>query len=109
MVPGGRPLIVIFYQYNARKFFSFIFTYNAEIVKAGLTNLSKYPNQFSNVAILSVAFPLAVYKLFGSVNEVYSHNKSRQSYLVLYKLWVTRCGFLWLSTIISMGITIKKC
>ena len=83
MVSGGRPLITIGYKYNVWKVLSFIFTDNAGGTKAGLTYLSKYPDQFSNVSIRPVARPLVMYKFFGSVNEVDSHNKSRQSGLAL--------------------------
>ena len=68
MVPWGRPLIVIGYKYNAREFLSFIVTDNAGRTKAGLPYLSKYPDQFTNVAIRSVARLLVVSKFFGAVN-----------------------------------------
>ena len=77
MVPGGRPLISISYKYNARKVLYFIVTYNAGSTQAGLAYLSKYPDQFSNVAIRPVARPLVMHKCLGCVNEVNSHSKSR--------------------------------
>ena len=70
--------------------------------------MSKYPGQFSNVAILPVACPLVVYKFFGSVNKVDSHNKSRQPDLALDKLWVTQCGSIRLFTTVAMGMTITN-
>ena len=60
MVPGDRPLIAISYKYNARKVLSLIFTDNAGSTKTGIPYLSKYPDQFTNVAILAVACPLVV-------------------------------------------------
>ena len=51
MVPGGRPLIPIGYKYNARKVLSFIVMDNAGSTKTGITYLSKYPDQFTNVSI----------------------------------------------------------
>ena len=48
-------------------------------------------------------------KLFGSVNEVDSHNKSRQLDLALEKFWVTQCDWLRLCTTVSIGITITNC
>ena len=45
----------------------------------------------------------------GSVNEVESHNKSRQSDLALEKFWVTQCGCLQLCTTFAMGMTITNC
>ena len=75
MVHGGRPLIHIGYKYNAHYFLYFIVTFNAGRKNAGRTYLSNYPDHFSNVAIHNVARPLLMYKFFGCVNEVYSHNK----------------------------------
>ena len=74
MIPGGRPLIDIGYKYNARKVLSFIVTDNSGITKTGITYLSKYPDQFTNVDICPVARPLVLSKK-SDVGEVYSHNK----------------------------------
>ena len=90
MVPGGRPIIDIGYKYNTRKVLQFIVIEKSGITQSGLTYLYKYPGQFSNVAISPVALPLVVHKFFGSVNDVDSHNKSRQSDLALEKYWVTQ-------------------
>ena len=54
MVPGDSPLIYIGYKYNVQKVLSFIITYNAGITKTGIPYLSKYPDQFTNVAIRPV-------------------------------------------------------
>ena len=43
-----------------------------------------------------------------SVNEVNSHNKPRQSYLALEKLWRTQCGWLRLCTTVAIGMTITN-
>ena len=43
------------------------------------------------------------------MNEVDSHNKSRQSGLALDKWWVTKCGWLRLCTTVAMGMTITNC
>ena len=85
MVPRGRPLISIGYRYNARNVIYFTVEDNEEIIHAGLPYLSNYPDHFNNASIHPVAHPLIMYKLFGSVNEVESHNKSRQFYLELEK------------------------
>ena len=79
---------------------------NTGITQAGIPYLYKYPDQFYNVAICHIYHPLVMYKFFGSVNEVESHNKSSQSDLVLEKLLVTHCGWLWLYTTVSIGMTI---
>ena len=93
MTPGYRPIISIGYKYNARKVLSFIVTDNAGITNTGIPYLSKYPDQFTNVAIRPVARPLVMSKK-SAVNEVDSHNKSRHYYLVLDKWWVTQ--YVWL-------------
>ena len=62
MVPRGRPLIAIGYEYNAHKVLSFIVTDNIGSTKTGIPYLSKYPDQFTNVAIRPVARPLVTSK-----------------------------------------------
>ena len=64
MVPGDRPLIAIGYRYNARKVLYFIITDNAGSTNTGITYLSKYPDQFTNVAICPVDRPLVMSKIF---------------------------------------------
>ena len=108
MVPGDRPLIAIGYKYNVRKVLSFIVTYNTGSTNNGIPYLYNYPDQFTNVAIRPVAHPLVVSKK-SAVNEVDSHNKSRQSDLALEKWWVTQCGWLWLCTTVAMGMAINNC
>ena len=108
MVPRYRPLISIGYKYNARKVIYFIVADNAGRTKNGIPYLSKYPNKFTNVAIVPVARPLVMSKKKSSVNEVDSHNKSRRSYLSLEKRWFTQCGWLRLCTTVSMGTTITN-
>ena len=49
-----------------------------------------------------------MYNVFGSVNEIESHNKSRQYYLALEKFWVNQCGWLLLCTAVNMGISITS-
>ena len=75
----------------------------------GIPYLLKYPDQFYYVSIIHVARPLFMSKFFGSVNEVDSHKKSRQSDIALEKFWVTQCGWLRLCTTVSMGVTITNC
>ena len=77
MVPGGRPLIAVGYKYNTRKVLYFVVTENAGSTKTGIPHLSKYPDQFTNVAIRPVARPLFMSKSFYDVNEVDSSKKSR--------------------------------
>ena len=83
MVTGDRPLLSIGYKYNYWKFLSVVATGGAGRTTLGIPYLSKYPDQFYNVSIRPVACPLLISKCFGSVNEVESDNKYRQSYLAL--------------------------
>ena len=78
-VPGNRPLIAIGYKYNVSKVLSFIATEDSGSTNTGIPYLSNIPYPFSNFSICHVARPLVMTKFFGSVNEVESHNKSRQS------------------------------
>ena len=48
-------------------------------------------------------------KFFGSVNEVDSHKKLRQSDLALEKFWITQYGCLRLFTAVDMGMKISDC
>ena len=83
MVPGGRQIIAIGYKYNAWKVLYFIVTENEGRTQTCINYLSKYPEQFSNIAIHPVAFTLVMYRFFESVNEVNYHNKPSQSDLAL--------------------------
>ena len=85
MVPGGRPLISVRYNYNVWKVLFFIVTDNIRSTSSGIPYLSNCPDQLSNVYICPFASTLVMYKFIGYVNEVDSHNKSRQSDLVLEK------------------------
>ena len=49
-----------------------------------------------------------MYKFFGYVNEVYSHNKSRHYDLALDKFWVNQCGWLRLCTTFVIGMNITN-
>ena len=60
MVPRDRSLIAIGYKYNVRKVIYFIVIENTGITKTGIPYLSKYPDQFTNVAISPVARPLVM-------------------------------------------------
>ena len=60
----------------------------------------------SNVDIRPVDLPLVVSKLFGSVNEVDSHNISSQYDLTLEKFQINQCDCLQLCTAVSMGMNI---
>ena len=64
MITGGKLLVYIGYKYTARKVLSFIVTYGADITQSGLPFLSKYPDQFTNVAICPITCPLVMKKTF---------------------------------------------
>ena len=108
MLPGGRALMVIFYNYNAQKVIYVIVIYIKGSTQTGLLYLSMFPDQFSNVEIFPVARTLIMYMLFGSINEVDYHKNSRQYDLKLEKFWVTQCGPLHLFTAVSMGMAITN-
>ena len=93
MVPGDRPLISIGCKYNAQKVLSFIVTkpQGAQrlvfpIYLSILTNSLMLPSALLFIPLLR--------QKYSAVNEVDSHNKSRQSDLELDKWWVTQCGWL---------------
>ena len=109
MVPGERPLLAIGYKYNSRKVLSFVATVGAGSTTLDIPYLSNYQDKFSNVSIRPVARPLIMFKFFGSVYEVDSHNKSRQSDHALDNFWVTQCGWIRLCTTVAMGMTITNC
>ena len=109
MVPGGRPLIAIGYNYNLWKVIYFIVIEFVRTTNSGPPYLSKYTDQFSNFSICPVSRPLVMYKFFGSVNDVESHNKSRWSDLALEKFWVSQCVWIYLCTTVDMRITITNC
>ena len=108
VVPGYIPLIAIGYKYNTWKVLSFIVTEDAGSTQAGLPYLSKYANQFTNIAIHPIDRTIVMSKCFSAVNEVEYHNKSRQYDLALEKFWVTHCGWMRLCITVSMGITITN-
>ena len=73
------------HKYNSRKVLSFVATEGAGRNTLGVTYLSKYPDQFSNVSIRLVDCPPLMFKFYCLVNEVESHNKSQQLDIVLVK------------------------
>ena len=109
MVSGRRKIIDVGYKYNMWKVLSFIVIDNSCSTQAGLLYLYHYSYQFTNVSIFPFARPLVMSKFFGAVNEVDSHNKSRQSDLRMDKLWVTQCGWQCLCMAVSMLMTITNC
>ena len=108
MVLGVRPLIDIGYRYNARKVICFIVTEDSGSKKVGIPYLFKYPDPFYNVSVCPFDRPIFMSKFFVSVNKVDSHNKSRQSGLLLDNFWVTHCGWLRSCTAVAMGMTITN-
>ena len=64
MVPGVSILIAIGYKYNSQKVEYLIITDNTGSTHAVFTYLSKYTNQFNNVAIRPVDRPLVMSTFF---------------------------------------------
>ena len=71
---------------------------------------SIYLSNLTNLLMLTFTLLLVPLfcQFFSAVNEVDSHNKSRQSDLELEKWWVTQCGWLRLCTTGAMGMTITN-
>ena len=78
MVPKYMPIVSIGYKCNYWKVLYFIATEYLGIINSIIPYLSNHPYQFDNVNILPVYCTLVVSRFLGSVNEVDSHNKSRQ-------------------------------
>ena len=108
MVPRVVPLISVSYKYNMCKVLSLVDTLDTGIKKAYIPYLYHYPDPFSNFFILPGTHPLIMSNFFGSVNEVESHKKSRNSDSELEKFWVTQCGWLLLCTTVDMVINITN-
>ena len=70
-----------------------------------------YPSILTNLLMFPFALLLVpvLCQFFSAVNEVDSHNKSRQSDLALEKWWVIQCGWLRLCTKVTMGMNITNC
>ena len=106
MVHGDRPLLSIGYKYKSLKVLYLVVTQGTQRTKDDTPHLSKYPDHFSNVSIQTVSHSHIIDTLFGYVNEIFSHNKSRQSDLALENLCVSQYGCLWICTIFSIGINV---
>ena len=63
LVSGDSQLIAVGYKYNEQKVLYFIVTENSGSTNNGIPYLSKYPDQFINVAIRPVALPLVMSKI----------------------------------------------
>ena len=107
-VPRDRPLNAIVYKDTSWKVLYLIASDDTGSRKYGVLYSSNYPDRFSNFSICPLSCTLGVSKLFGSFNLVESHNKSKQSDLVLEKYWVTQCGWLRLCTTVAMGMNIHN-
>ena len=64
VVPRDRPLVAVGYKYNTQKIIYFIFIEYSGSTNAGIQYLSNYPGPFSNFAIITLACPLFMSKLF---------------------------------------------
>ena len=108
MVPRDVLLLFIGYKYKYRNVLSFVSAEGQGSAQSDIFYLSKDPNQIANISIRPVAHPQILSKFFGYVNEIYPHNKSRQSDLALKIFWVTEHGWLWLCTTVDIGITVTN-
>ena len=72
-VPRDMPLISVGYNYNPQGFLYFVATYDSGRTKSSIPYLYNYNELFDNFFIFPVDYPLFVSKLFGYVNDIYSH------------------------------------
>ena len=86
---GGIPLLAIGYKYNYRKVLGFIATEVYGSTEPGDTYLSCFLDIYSNVSVRLIVIPHLLVRYSNAYNEIYYHNRMRQSYLVLDKYLVT--------------------
>ena len=63
-VPGGRPLLAIWYKYNYINVLGFIATEGAVSTAPGDTYLSCLPDIYSNISVCPVVFPQLIDRYF---------------------------------------------
>ena len=69
----------------------------------GMFLLSLCPVQFYNVFILPILSQI-MSNLSGSISWIYPQNKSIQSGLALENILINQCGFVWLCTMVAIGM-----
>ena len=68
IVPGGRPLLTILYQYNSSKVLRFIAFGGAGSSEPGDPYLSCFPDIYSNFSVHPVIFPHLLVRYFNAYN-----------------------------------------
>ena len=74
--------------------------------EADVPSLSCYPPNYSNISIQHVIFHLKIERYYIVCNEIYKHNRMRQSDLAVDKYWVTYSGYFRLVTTVTLVIGI---
>ena len=76
------------YKYISQKVLGFIATEGSVSTEPGVTYLSHYPENYSNVYIHPVLTPHAIGSYFSDCNTIDNHRSVCQSDLALEKYWV---------------------
>ena len=100
---GEIPLLSIGYKYNSRKVLGFIVTEGSGSTEPGDPYLSRFPDIYSNVSVCPVVHPHLLGMYFNACNEIYNHNRMRQSDLLLENYCVTHGGYFRLAANLALG------
>ena len=84
-VTSGRPFMSIGYKYNYRKVLGFIDTEGAGSTTPGDTYLFCFPDIYSNIYVRPIVHPHFLGRYLNACNEIYNHNRMRQSSITLEK------------------------
>ena len=105
-VTGDRPLMAIIYKYIDKKILGYIDMEGARSTIPGVTYLSCYPCDYSNVSILPVISNHLLGRYFSDCIEIENHNRMWQSDIVLEKNSVTQSGYFRLVTTVALVMEI---
>ena len=105
-VTGYKPLMAIVYKYRYQKVLVFIATEGTGSTETGVPYLSCFPDNSSNVSILSVLHPHVIVSYFSDYNAIDNHNSTHQSEIAIGKYWLTHSGYFILANTMSSGMGI---
>ena len=100
--PGDRPLMDIGYKQNSRNFLGIIATDIYGITEAGDPYLSRLPNNYSNISVLPVVYPIFLDRHFNACNAIEHNNRTREPDLSPEKYCVTQSGYYILETTVQL-------
>ena len=104
--PIDRPLMAIIYKQNSSKVLVFIATEGSGSTKSGDPYLSRYPDNYYNVSILSVVCTNLLGSYFHTCSSMENHDRMGQYELVVEKYWVTQSVYFRLATTVALGVGI---